>query len=555
MAKWGPFEYIVDNSMLSNYHTLGYIATLLQPALQGRRISQIFTQNPDEAVFTFEAEAPALVFSCQPNSNAVYLHDRFARARSNSTDVLPDAVGRTIANVRIHPADRVIILELTSGRSLLLQFFGARANALVIDSEGIVTDAFHHSRQSSGTPGGEVLYDIAGLPDRLRSSGTEQISTVLRSSMPSLGTTLLRELLHRTSLPPETRASDLDDERVSHLIAELQRLLGEISTPRCRVYFDSRGVPAVFSLIPLQHLVGSTVREFDDPHAAIRFFLARRRATAELSEQLSSLRTPLRQQSNRLQRTLLAMETEARESERADEYEKLGHILLAHLDAIHKGDAVALLDGERIPLDRALTPARNAQRFFEKAKRSRTAAAEKAARIGPARKRLAAATALLDALDAVSSADEFRLFHQEHASALELFGLSEKALERAALPFRVFTVDGGFEVWVGKSSENNDLLTLHHAKPNDLWFHARGSSGSHVILKPASGKGEPGKRAIEQAAAIAAYFSKMKNASIVPVAMTERKYVRKPKRAPAGTVTIERERVLFVTPALPHDQS
>jgi len=116
-------------------------------------------------------------------------------------------------------------------------------------------------------------------------------------------------------------------------------------------------------------------------------------------------------------------------------------------------------------------------------------------------------------------------------------------------------VEGHFEVWVGKSSANNDLLTLHHAKPNDLWFHARGSSGSHVLLKVATGSGTPGKRAKEQAAAIAAYFSKMRTASTVPVAMTQRKYVRKPKGAPPGTVVLERESVLFVTPALPNNPS
>jgi predicted ribosome quality control (RQC) complex YloA/Tae2 family protein len=114
-------------------------------------------------------------------------------------------------------------------------------------------------------------------------------------------------------------------------------------------------------------------------------------------------------------------------------------------------------------------------------------------------------------------------------------------------------VEGGFEVWAGKSSENNDLLTLHHAKPNDLWFHARGSSGSHVLLKVGSGKGEPGKKAKEQAAGIAAYYSKMKNAKMVPVAMTEKKYVRKPKGAPPGTVVLEREKVVFAEPSLPKE--
>jgi predicted ribosome quality control (RQC) complex YloA/Tae2 family protein len=115
-------------------------------------------------------------------------------------------------------------------------------------------------------------------------------------------------------------------------------------------------------------------------------------------------------------------------------------------------------------------------------------------------------------------------------------------------------VDGGFEVWAGKSSDSNDLLTLRHAKPDDLWFHARGSSGSHVLLRVASAPGEPSKRAREQAAAIAAYFSKMKTASLVPVAMTEKRYVRKPRGAPAGTVVLEREKVVFVEPELPPEK-
>jgi predicted ribosome quality control (RQC) complex YloA/Tae2 family protein len=118
-------------------------------------------------------------------------------------------------------------------------------------------------------------------------------------------------------------------------------------------------------------------------------------------------------------------------------------------------------------------------------------------------------------------------------------------------PFRVFTVDGGFQVWAGKSGENNDLLSTRHTAKNDLWFHVRGISGSHVVIKMGTGRGEVSRRAKEQAAAIAAYYSKMKKARHVPVIMCEGKFVRKPKGAPAGTVTVERETVLFVDPALP----
>jgi len=161
------------------------------------------------------------------------------------------------------------------------------------------------------------------------------------------------------------------------------------------------------------------------------------------------------------------------------------------------------------------------------------------------------ADGLLTEVETIHTKEELKKFVSERAKDLDQFGIGEKAEEREQLPFRIFTVDGGFEVWAGKSSRNNDELTMKYAKPNDLWFHARGASGSHVILKTNTGNGEPGKKAREQAAGIAAYYSKMKNAKMVPVAMTEKKYVRKPKGAPPGTVTLEREKVIFAEPALP----
>ncbi|MCU0411384.1 MAG: NFACT RNA binding domain-containing protein [Bacteroidetes bacterium] len=113
---------------------------------------------------------------------------------------------------------------------------------------------------------------------------------------------------------------------------------------------------------------------------------------------------------------------------------------------------------------------------------------------------------------------------------------------------------GGFQVWAGKSSENNDLLTTRHTGKEDLWFHARGVGGSHVVLKVHPGKGEVSRAAVQDAASVAAFYSKMKNASLVPVTMCLGKHVRKPKGASAGTVMVEREETVFAEPRLPADR-
>jgi len=121
--------------------------------------------------------------------------------------------------------------------------------------------------------------------------------------------------------------------------------------------------------------------------------------------------------------------------------------------------------------------------------------------------------------------------------------------------FRIFRLEGGFEVWVGKDSASNDLLSMRYTNQNDLWFHVRGTSGSHTVLKAPEGITEFPKEIIKLAAAIAAYYSKAKNAGHVPVAYTEAKNVQKYKGAKSGSVVIKGEKVVKVNPAIPKEEN
>lgn len=108
----------------------------------------------------------------------------------------------------------------------------------------------------------------------------------------------------------------------------------------------------------------------------------------------------------------------------------------------------------------------------------------------------------------------------------------------------------GFEVLAGKTDIDNDILSLKTAKANDLWFHVRGMPGSHVVLRHAEDD-KPAGAIIKQAAAVAAWHSKARNAGVVPVSCTEAKHVGKPRGAKPGSVSIKREKTIKVRPALP----
>ncbi len=113
-----------------------------------------------------------------------------------------------------------------------------------------------------------------------------------------------------------------------------------------------------------------------------------------------------------------------------------------------------------------------------------------------------------------------------------------------------YELPGGFEALAGKTDADNDLLSLKVAKANDLWFHVHGMPGSHVILRHPEGD-KPDNTTIKQAAAIAAWHSKARNAGTVPVSCTEAKHVGKPRGAKPGSVTIKRQKTIKVRPALP----
>jgi len=115
-----------------------------------------------------------------------------------------------------------------------------------------------------------------------------------------------------------------------------------------------------------------------------------------------------------------------------------------------------------------------------------------------------------------------------------------------------YELPGGWKVLAGKTDEDNDLLSIRLAHPEDWWFHVRGMPGSHVLLRHRPDE-EPDRETLKGAAAIAAYHSKAREGGMVSVSCTRAKYVTKPRGAKPGTVTIRRESLLKVRPGIPEE--
>ncbi len=565
--------------MIANYYTLLQITNDLTKQLPGSRMKEAFSQVRNELVLhcTNENASIWILIGCEPSRNFLYCRTAFQRARRNSVDLFDGLIDTMIAGVEIHPNDRVIRLGFDSGHSILIELFASKANVIQVDSDGKAVGAFLHPKEILGrtldqysteflsqwrSPGVPILTPEE-FRRRLSSIGQVLLSAALKKSFPTFGQILIKEVLFRAHLKEDTAVVQfLQDEsdNLYTVVLNLRRDLME--KPQPCVYHQNES-SIMFSIIPLLHLGETEYRTFESIHDAIRTFLASSGKQKSFTHHKEALLQSLEQRIQRTERSIQKLRHELDLAQHAAQNELLGKLLMAHIGQIPKGESEWTLENVysthremiTIPLQPALSAAKNAERYFEKAKKAKRAHAESSDRIADLNEDWELLHGLIAEIEAAQTEEFLQQFIQRRKEDLRRSGIEidpkrkQKPVEQ--IPFRVFTVEGGFQVWVGKSSENNDLLTMKYAKPNDLWFHTRGSSGSHVVLKIGTGKGEPGRRAIEQAAAIAAYYSKMKNAKNVPVAMTQRKYVRKPKGTPPGTVTIEREKLLFVDPTLP----
>lgn len=230
---------------------------------------------------------------------------------------------------------------------------------------------------------------------------------------------------------------------------------------------------------------------------------------------------------------------------------ELGQILLARKDGVARGATSVVLqafDGSerQIALDPKLDAIANAERFFEEARRRERALDRLPGEIASARTRLAGFTEALERLRRDGPGEELWRFIGERPPSRRKARRAPKQEERR--PYTRLRSSGGLEIRVGRGARDNDALTFRHSAPDDIWLHASQASGAHVVLRWGRKEENPPQRDLVEAAVAAAVHSQARHSGSVAVVWTRRKYVRKARKSPPGTVIPERVHTLMVEP-------
>ena len=290
--------------------------------------------------------------------------------------------------------------------------------------------------------------------------------------------------------------------------------------------------------------------------ALLRRALAAEEA-AGVSARRRELEKRLRARVHRLRRALAAVDEDAARAARASEERKRAELLVPHQARVPRGAREARvpdwgdLDEQgsprevALPLDPALSAAENAARWFRRSHRYQAAAARIAARRAEVAATLQRGEELLARAGAAADAAALRSLEDDAATILGPRQARPAArAEAARLPYRTFRSAIGARILVGRSARDNDALTLRVARGNDVWLHARGVQGSHVVI-PEPGDA-PDARTLADAALLAAHFSRARGEEAAEVSWTRCKHVRKPKGAAPGSVIAIQERTLRV---------
>ena len=517
--------------MHTNYYFLRQLAPALTERLRGYRVVACFTQEKDELVVGLANGTQEFWLKAQLGANfpALALPETFQRARSNSVDLFPDLLGEQVESVAAWPQDRVLQVNFRSGARLVFKLYGPRPNAIFRPTPDAPAQLFQQKLladadllpQPASAPlaPGRLPPPLADLPLRyLRAHGYDEAA-------------------------PEARA-----RQVNQVLAQLEKPVHYYL-----IQLDGR---TRLSLLPL----GEGLETFpgDDPVAALRRFVPMalgRRALETETHQLRQLLTRRADEAGtaaaHARRRLHALAHEAG-------YRNTADLIMANLHAIAPGAAqVEVIDfytnePRILKLKPSEKPQRTAENLYRKAKNQQIEEHELAQRIARRETEAFAALERLEELDtepALAELRGLRVWRKQHGLDPTANTNTKAASE---LPFKVFE-DRGFTILVGRSAENNDLLTQKYAHKDDLWLHAKDVAGSHVVIRHRAGQPVP-EPVVEHAAMLAGWYSKRQNDTLCPVTVTPKKFVRKPRGARPGQVIVERERVVLVKPGNPFER-
>lgn len=574
-----PFDGIVVKSVVEE---------LSNKILNGR-IEKIFQPESDEILVNIRANRKnfKLVLSASANSPRIHLTN-VTKENPSSPPMFcmllrKHLSGGKIADIKFHDYERIITILVESVdelgdlsvKKLIIEIMGRHSNIILVNKEDKIIDSIKHvdsevssvrevmpARPYTMPPGQDKIspdkVDVHSLLQSGRSIFNISIKKYLLNNVKGFSPLLCNEICFRANVDGKTPVSSLSSYELESLASNFKQVTHLILNRKyspCIAFRDNLKLnPEDFHCLHLYQY--KNIKLFDSINEMLDNFYSEKDNAERLKQKKSALFKIINNSIDRCNKKIALHEEKLREVSDREKLKLYGELITANIYSIPKNSkSVRLLnyysDKEEyveISLDENLSPQKNAQNYFKKYAKAKNAFEHVNKQLKETQKELNYLESVYHMLESCTTVQEIDEIKEE-LSEQGYINIKKKSRQkkddRPSFPLHYKSTEG-FDIYAGKNNKQNDYLTLKMASANDIWMHTKDIPGSHVIIKK-RGK-EITDTALEEAAILAAYHSKAKYSSNVPVDYTMVKNVRKPNKAKPGMVIYENYKTIVVTP-------
>lgn len=563
--------------------TLKLVTDTLSRELLNSKIYKVFMPNPHALLLLVRRtrDTNALLADMNGGSPALYIPEQLPENPETPPTfcmlLRKHLEEGRITRITQSGLDRIITLEIDMlgasskiiTKKLIFELTGKNSN-IILTQDDIIIDSLKHvgAAQSSyrsiqpgkpyvAPPPQSGLNLLTAAPaDIVQTANAVPAASFLKAfigATTGIGKATAQELLQAADIvPQEVRLDNASCAALADVIAKLQSRLNaaEQEQPVYALVSRTNQVKTILTLPPQLLEQGMHAREFANINSAINFAMSLKPIQLPQHEQLQKLVTG---EIAKHKKKLAALEQDLAHAENAEEQRMLADTIMANIYQLRKGQTQAELiniyDGESVTvqLSPILSPTENAQAYYKRYNKYKRAQSEVALQITATEEMLQYLASLDSSLLTATSKNEIEEIRQEMIAAdlIKVVGKKKKSALQKSQPLHI-RLSEDTDLYIGKNNRQNDYVTFSIGGPRDLWFHTKDIPGSHIILKTTLP--EAREEDIALAVELAAYFSKAREGSSVPVDCVQRRYVKKPSGSKPGFVIFTNQKTYYATP-------
>ncbi len=460
---------------------------------------------------------------------------------------------------------------------LILEIMGRHSNLILVNSSDVILESARHinyevssvreilpGKTYADPPAQNKINPLTLTRENLSASvennPSVRIQQMIYKSYTGISPLSASEICTRAGLDPSVNTDELTSGDISALYGAFKAVIEIIKRndfSPC-IYFDNDSKPKEFSPFELKTLQPMRFCRFDGCSEMLEAFYSKRDSAFRISQKTHDLRKLI---TNNIERCAKKKDIHIRtlkSTENREKHRLYGELLISYAYTVENGadkaTVINFYDENQpeitIPMDPDLSPSENAQKYFKKYNKEKRTYAALQTLIKETDDELYYLESILSAIESCESEQDIKeirreLYEQGYLKKNRGFEKNKKSV-RKSQPMHYISSDG-FDIYVGKNNVQNDELTMKTASNSDIWFHTKQIPGSHVVIFT-NGKTPPDST-INEAALLAAYYSRARQGSLVPVDYTAKKNVRKPNGAKPGFVIYTTNRTAYVTPS------